>query len=251
MLTPQEFQERGLIMIVKAAVVGSYRRSYEGLMEKRNEIEALGVEILFPLKNSNRINPNDAFVILDTDKSLDVYDLQAKNLKLIEQCDFVYVYNPKGYIGASVILEVGYALKCHKKIISLETPTDQTLAAFIEPVTDIQNFVNTFRDMKDINSMQAFCRRFVEEKGFENESILETFLLWQEEIGELASAIRKSTGIKTNEESARKRDNLEHEMADCLKYLLILSNKLEIDLLKAFRNKQLIDVKRVWATELN
>jgi prolyl-tRNA synthetase len=42
-------------------------------------------------------------------------------------------------------------------------------------------------------------------------------------------------------ESARRRDNLEHEMADCLKYLLILSNKLEIDLLKAFRNKQELD----------
>jgi len=148
-------------------------------------------------------------------------------------------------------MEIGYALKCNKKVISLEKPTDQTLSAFVEAVTDLDMFINTFRDMKDINSMQDFCKRFVEEKGFENESVLETFLLWQEEIGELAHAIRKSTGMKTNEESIRRRHNLEHEMADCLKYLLILSNKLNVDLLRAFRNKQLIDVNRIWSIHSN
>lgn len=109
-----------------AAVSGSYRKHLEGLFAKRDELEALGVKVLFPLK-SKPVNPKDEFVVLDTDETDDARELQLKNLKLIENCDFLYVYNPQGYVGASATLEIGYALKCGKQVISLETPADVTL----------------------------------------------------------------------------------------------------------------------------
>ena len=63
-----------------------------------------------------------------------------------------------------------------------------------------------------------------------------------EEVGELAKAIRKYSGLKIDP----KKDNymnLEHETADVFIYLLHLAQKLDYNLLKVFKKKEEINSK--------
>ena len=89
---------------------------------------------------------------------------------------------------------------------------------------------------------QAYLAAVVRERGFEKETPDEVFMLLAEEVGELAKAIRKSSGRKTYKDS--KHRDLEEEAADVLFMLLDLSNRLNIDLEKAFRAKETKNTKR-------
>jgi len=70
------------------------------------------------------------------------------------------------------------------------------------------------------------CRR----KGWDDVSISHVWMFLIEEIGELASAIRRST----NQFSDRKRTNVEGEIMDVLSYLFQIAHVFDIDLDKAW-----------------
>jgi NTP pyrophosphatase (non-canonical NTP hydrolase) len=78
------------------------------------------------------------------------------------------------------------------------------------------------------------------------------FLLFIEEVGELAKAIRKMDHLA--EEKAKgdpslqeRRDNLAEEMADVLSYLADLANRYGVDLSEAYRKKMTENLNREWA----
>ena len=91
---------------------------------------------------------------------------------------------------------------------------------------------------------QQYLRELVKERGFEDETLPELFMLLSEEVGELAKAARKYTKIKSDENSHRPEVDL--EAADVFMYLLDICNYLDIDLEKAFRDKEEINKKRIW-----
>ena len=69
--------------------------------------------------------------------------------------------------------------------------------------------------------------------------------MFSEEVGELAKAIRKTTGFK-GESTENGRQNLEEEFADVLMYLMDLANFFQIDLEAAYRKKTNINHTREW-----
>ena len=82
-------------------------------------------------------------------------------------------------------------------------------------------------------------------RGFDKETLPELFILLMEECGELAKAVRKSkTNIKFDQTSKEYRVDL--EAADVFMYLLDICNHLNIDLEKAFREKEAINANRNW-----
>jgi NTP pyrophosphatase (non-canonical NTP hydrolase) len=89
--------------------------------------------------------------------------------------------------------------------------------------------------------LDVVCRA----NGWDKNSVPEVFLLLNEEIGELAKAIRKYTGFKGETKSLDK-DNLEEEFADVLNYLLELANRFGVDLESVYRKKNLINETRSW-----
>lgn len=111
---------------------------------------------------------------------------------------------------------------------------------------DLKKFVSKYSGVNTLPDLQQFCREFVKEKGFDNETLAETLMLLQEEMGELARSIRKITQVKSRAGAIKTREELAGEVADCLMYLAILSNKLEVDLEAAFKAKQLASFKREW-----
>jgi NTP pyrophosphatase (non-canonical NTP hydrolase) len=96
-----------------------------------------------------------------------------------------------------------------------------------------------------LKDFQAYVAEVVRHRGFENETVPELFMLLLEECGELAKAARKTQNIKTDKNS--KKYEVDQEAADVLMYLLEICNRFDIDLDKAFREKEAINAKRTWS----
>ena len=93
--------------------------------------------------------------------------------------------------------------------------------------------------------LQQYMDAICQERGWTQDNYAEKFLLFTEEVGELAKAIRKTRGLY--QEHARQNTlNLEEEFADVLSYLLDLANFFHVDLEQAFRAKEAINATRTW-----
>jgi len=95
-----------------------------------------------------------------------------------------------------------------------------------------------------LQDMQKYVADMLIERGFEQETVPEIFMLFLEECGEMAKAARKSQKIHTDKQS--ETFHLDHEIVDVFMYLLDISNHFNIDLEKAFREKEEINKKRTW-----
>ncbi|MEK7093725.1 MAG: MazG nucleotide pyrophosphohydrolase domain-containing protein [Patescibacteria group bacterium] len=96
----------------------------------------------------------------------------------------------------------------------------------------------------ELRDFQEYVARMVKERGFDKETISEIFMLFLEECGEMVKAARKTQKIKTDKNS--EQFHLDHEVADVFIYLLDICNQFNIDLEKAFRDKEEINKKRTW-----
>lgn len=100
------------------------------------------------------------------------------------------------------------------------------------------------KDNPSLKDFQQYVEDMVKERGFENETTSELFMLLLEECGELAKAVRKNTEVKIDHQS--ETFHIDHEAADVFMYLLEICNRFNIDLEKAFREKEELNKKRVW-----
>jgi NTP pyrophosphatase (non-canonical NTP hydrolase) len=96
-----------------------------------------------------------------------------------------------------------------------------------------------------LTELQKHIAAVCQEKGWDKNSIPETFLLFTEEVGELAKAIRKETAFK-GEKKPETKDNLIEEFADVLNYLMDLANRFDVDLTEAYFRKHHINADREW-----
>ena len=96
-----------------------------------------------------------------------------------------------------------------------------------------------------LGDLQRYMDEICQERGWVNDSYAEKFLLFTEEVGELAKAMRKHAGLY-DEKASQKRFELTEEFADVLSYLLDLANTFHVDLEQAFREKELHNAKRTW-----
>jgi NTP pyrophosphatase (non-canonical NTP hydrolase) len=96
-----------------------------------------------------------------------------------------------------------------------------------------------------LKDLQKYMDEVCKERGWTKDTYAEKFLLFSEEIGELAKAMRKATGLY-QEKAKQKQIELAEEFADVLSYLLDLANYFSVDLEQAFREKEQINQNRVW-----
>lgn len=96
-----------------------------------------------------------------------------------------------------------------------------------------------------LKELQDYLAQVCEERGWTKDSPSEKFILFIEEVGELAKAMRKAAGLYA-EQAKPNMLSLEEEFADVLSYLLDLANCYQIDLEQAFRAKEQINQSRTW-----
>jgi NTP pyrophosphatase (non-canonical NTP hydrolase) len=95
--------------------------------------------------------------------------------------------------------------------------------------------------------IQTYVADMEEERGFTDETILETYLLLVEEVGELAKCIRKSSHTNMRTDAAKQYDeNAAHEIADVILLLNSVANRMGVDIEKAIREKEELNKKRIW-----
>lgn len=100
----------------KCLIIGSFRKHYDQIVNIIDILNKGGIEVLSP-KKANIINPEDEFVVFDYDpKHLSYKKIEDKVLEKMHNVDFVYLYNPGGYIGLSASFEIGY---CHAHSIKV------------------------------------------------------------------------------------------------------------------------------------
>lgn len=95
-----------------------------------------------------------------------------------------------------------------------------------------------------LRDFQNYVADLVKERGFEKGTTPEVFMLFLEECGEMAKAARKTQKMKTDKNS--EQFHFDHEAADVFIYLLDICNRFNVDLEKAFRDKEEINKKRIW-----
>jgi NTP pyrophosphatase (non-canonical NTP hydrolase) len=101
-------------------------------------------------------------------------------------------------------------------------------------------------DSPSLGEIQAHLNTFVASRGWHTRSDTEVFLMFSEEIGELAKEIRKKLSLKGERHN---RTNMEEEFADVLNYLLELASRMDVDLEQAYRKKFVKNQTRSWPDE--
>ena len=94
-----------------------------------------------------------------------------------------------------------------------------------------------------LTEWQTYVSELVKARAWDKASDLEIFLLFTEEVGELAKAFRRhrelfaeSGQVKT--EASKLKEELASEMADVLSYLLDLAQRMDINLESAVIQKE-------------
>lgn len=95
-----------------------------------------------------------------------------------------------------------------------------------------------------LNDFQQYVRELEKERGFTDQTVLQRCLMLGEEMGELFQAIRKEENMKIDHNS--KFGSIEEELADMFIFMCSIANRYNIDLEKAFREKEEINKKRIW-----
>jgi len=117
--------------MLKIAISGSFRKHFSEIIKLIYKSEEAGIDVLSP-KKSKIINPGAEFIFLESDDTEDQMMLQLRHLEAISQSDALYVCNHDGYMGASTILEMGWALALGKPVYSKEGVDDSTLKFFVK-----------------------------------------------------------------------------------------------------------------------
>ena len=89
---------------------------------------------------------------------------------------------------------------------------------------------------------------FVSANGWDSKTDTEVFLLFIEEVGEMAKEIRKKLSLKGEKVD---HGEMSGEFADVLNYLLELAHRMDIDLEQAYRDKFALNAKRTWPDSNN
>ena len=100
-------------------------------------------------------------------------------------------------------------------------------------------------DRPTLSDLQRYMNEICQERDWTKDTYAEKFMLFTEEVGELAKAIRKTHGLY-QEQARASRFTLEEEFADVLSYLLDLANLYKVDLEQAFRDKMRVNEERTW-----
>ena len=110
----------------------------------------------------------------------------------------------------------------------------------------LKNLIENMGENTSLKQLQDYVEEMVNVRGFADETPQDCLLLLTEELGELAKEVRKSHTHIKNDTAKNNAKDLNGEMGDVLMMLLALRRTLNVDLLQAFKEKELINCNRNW-----
>lgn len=104
-------------------VSGSFKKHLEYICDVKKQLNAMGVKVLSPRFDIPK-NPGETFVVFEGEEGKTPLELERFHLDKIKECDALIVCCPKGYVGASALVEIGFAHAIGKRIIFTEKPEE-------------------------------------------------------------------------------------------------------------------------------
>ena len=113
---------------MRVCIIGSFQKYYYDIVRIINLFDDIGISTLSPKKSIIDRN-EDGFVILKSDYEEFLHeDIQLMVFHRMFLSDFVYVWNPDGYIGKTTCYEIGRASEKGIPIYYKERPVDVPIA---------------------------------------------------------------------------------------------------------------------------
>ncbi len=110
---------------------------------------------------------------------------------------------------------------------------------------ELKEKLELLNEKSTIAEVQKYIEDMKKARKFDKITIEREMMLFLEELGELAKAIRKDTKGKLDI-AKEYNDSVEEELADCFIYLLSIANMNNVDIFKAFKDKETKNCDRVW-----
>ncbi|MGF7228646.1 MAG: hypothetical protein ACQR33_01545 [Candidatus Saccharibacteria bacterium] len=107
----------------RVVLSGSFRKHLEYILDIKKRLATNGTDILSPRFEEPK-NPGQEFVVFDGEENMSPLELERYHLDMIDRSDALIVCSPDGYVGASALLEIGYAQSLGKRIIFTEKPEE-------------------------------------------------------------------------------------------------------------------------------
>lgn len=230
-----------------AVLCGSFRRDRDGLAESYRRLRE-HTQLLSPA-GLDFLDSDAEFVRLPDEADETVGTVEGRHLAAITAADYVWLHAPDGYVGRSASFEVGHAQALGIPILSDRAPTDAALAAFVTVVGGPEDVPAALRALPGhgLRALQTYYGRVAARRGWESETAQDTLLLLTEELGELARAVRRASGIARDGEWSS--DTIAAEIADVQLYVVHLANVLGVDLAAAVTAKEAINAARATRRE--
>ncbi len=93
------------------------------------------VKLVFPKKEElEGLSQNEVDRVMET--------ANREFYSQIDDCDVVYVYCPKGYIGKGVASEIGYSIAKGKKVVASDTIDDLGIWSLVNEIMSVEKFIN-------------------------------------------------------------------------------------------------------------
>ena len=118
----------------RAVLCGSYKRDRAGLFRVYDELVVTGCQVLSP----RRMWFDDAAFVRDTaEQGISPQVIETWHLSAIRQADFVMLHAPKGYVGLSAAMEIGFATAQKCPVFSRTAPQDIALRGLVKVVPSV------------------------------------------------------------------------------------------------------------------
>ena len=104
-------------------ISGSFRKHLGYILKIKEQLEEAGTKVLSPRFTEPK-NPGEKFVVFAGEEGLSPLELERHRLNSISESDALIVCDPKGYVGTSALIEIGFANSLGKRIIFIEEPEE-------------------------------------------------------------------------------------------------------------------------------
>ena len=120
------------------SLLGSLNKQLECIKENAIHLKNNGYEILAP-KLSNIKTDKNGFIIFESDISDNPIIIESNFIENCLKSENIIVCNKDGYIGNTVMFEIGYLLAKHKNIEFIQNPNNHWLIEVVEYFSKINN----------------------------------------------------------------------------------------------------------------
>ena len=107
-------------------LTGSYRKYWSYISKVKQNLLENGVKVLSPRYDTIK-NPGADFIEFEGEENMSPLEIMRYHLSMIGSSDALIVCDVDGYVGASTLMEIGYAHGIDKRIIFTEKPEEYSL----------------------------------------------------------------------------------------------------------------------------